>query len=119
MAFPRGGFGMGKFVKGDVVVLPFPFSDLTSSKRRPAIVVAIASADDVILAQITSSSFNDSYAVELADKDFSNGGINVASYIRPYKLFTADINSIAYKAGNVKAEKLKDVVAIIIDLVSI
>jgi len=44
---------MGKFVKGDAVVLPFPFSDLGSSKRRPALVVAIASAGDVILAQIT------------------------------------------------------------------
>ena len=45
---------MGKFVKGDVVVLPFPFSDLSTQKRRPALVVAVASADDVILAQITS-----------------------------------------------------------------
>jgi len=107
---------MGKFVKGDVVV--FPFSDLTSSKRRPALVVAISSADDVILAQITSSNFSDSYAVELADKDFSNGGINVASYVRPNKLFTADTNIIAYKAGNVKADKLKDVAAIITDLVA-
>ena len=41
---------MGKFVKGDVVVLPFPFSDLSSAKRRSALVVAIASADDIILA---------------------------------------------------------------------
>jgi len=110
---------MGKFVKGDIVVLPFPFSDLSASKRRPAFVVAIASANDVILAQITSSSFSDSYAVELADKDFSSGGINVASYIRPNKLFTADINIIAYKAGNVKIEKLKDVASIITDLVTI
>jgi len=110
---------MGKFVKGDVVVLPFPFSDLSSSKRRPALVVAIASADDVILAQITSSSFSDSYAVELADTDFSSGGISVASNIRPNKLFTADINIIAYRAGNVKMEKLKDVATIITDLVSV
>ncbi|MCL1882342.1 MAG: type II toxin-antitoxin system PemK/MazF family toxin [Defluviitaleaceae bacterium] len=109
---------MGKFVKGDVVVLPFPFSDLSSSKRRPALVVAIASADDVILAQITSSSFSDSYAVELADTDFSSGGLSVASNIRPNKLFTADVSIISYKAGNVKAEKLKDVATIITDLVS-
>ena len=110
---------MGKFVKGDVVVLLFPFSDLSASKRRPALVVAIASADDVVLAQITSSSFSDSYAVELADTDFFSGGISVASNIRPNKLFTADVNIIAYKAGNVKVEKLKDVASIITDLVSI
>lgn len=45
---------MGKFVKGDVVVVPFPFSDLSASKRRPALVVATFMGDDVILCQITS-----------------------------------------------------------------
>ena len=39
---------MGKFVKGEVVVLPFPFSDLSSSKRRPALVVTQLRGDDVI-----------------------------------------------------------------------
>ena len=31
---------MGRFVKGDIVVLNFPFSDLSGNKRRPALVVA-------------------------------------------------------------------------------
>ncbi|MFI5273274.1 MAG: hypothetical protein ACHQ4H_09625 [Ktedonobacterales bacterium] len=45
---------MGRFVRGDVVVIPFPFSDLTATKRRPALVVADLPGDDVILRQITS-----------------------------------------------------------------
>ena len=46
---------MGKFVKGDVVVLPFPFSDLSASKKRPALVVAsIQPHGDLILCMITS-----------------------------------------------------------------
>jgi hypothetical protein len=45
---------MGRFVKGDVVVAPFPFSDLSAAKRRPALVVASLTGDDVILCQITS-----------------------------------------------------------------
>jgi len=36
-------------VKGDVVVIPFPFSDLSQSKRRPALVLAALEGDDVIL----------------------------------------------------------------------
>lgn len=50
---------MERFVKGDVVVLPFPFSDLTLSKRRPALVVAAPGGDDLILCQVTSQSVND------------------------------------------------------------
>ena len=61
---------MAKFVKGDVVVVPFPFSDLTQAKRRPALVVSTLEGDDLILCQITSQFVRDSYAVSLYDKDF-------------------------------------------------
>lgn len=39
---------MEKFVKGDVVVIPFPFSDLSASKKRPALVVSNITGDDII-----------------------------------------------------------------------
>jgi len=47
---------MGGFVKGDVVVMPFPYSDLSATKKRPALVIAVLDGDDVILCQITSQS---------------------------------------------------------------
>ena len=53
---------MAKFVKGDVVVVPFPFSDLTQAKRRPALVVSTLEGDDLILCQITSQYVRDNYA---------------------------------------------------------
>ncbi|MDR1920816.1 MAG: type II toxin-antitoxin system PemK/MazF family toxin [Candidatus Adiutrix sp.] len=77
---------MAGFVKGDVVVVPFPFSDLSSSKRRPALVLAKANASDLILSQITSKSVGDEYAVELITSDFSSGGLNATSNVRPNKL---------------------------------
>jgi mRNA interferase MazF len=46
-------------VKGDVVVAPLPFSDLTSSKKRPALVVAGLTGDDFLLCQITSQAHRD------------------------------------------------------------
>ncbi len=44
---------MEKFVKGDVVVVPFPFSDLTQAKRRPALIVSVLEGDDLILSHAT------------------------------------------------------------------
>jgi len=46
---------MERFVKGDVVVIPFPFSDLTGAKHRPAFVVIDLLGDDIIFCQITST----------------------------------------------------------------
>jgi mRNA interferase MazF len=63
------------FIRGDVVVVPFPFSDLTQAKRRPALVLATLQGDDVILCQITSRTLRDKYSVSLDDIDFEKGGL--------------------------------------------
>ncbi|MDR0818896.1 MAG: type II toxin-antitoxin system PemK/MazF family toxin [Oscillospiraceae bacterium] len=107
---------MAGFVKGDVVVVPFPFSDLSSSKRRPALVLAQSDASDLILSQITSKSVSDELAVEIGASDFILGGLNVTSNVRPNKLFTAESGIIAYKAGSLKSGKTDEVVAVINEL---
>lgn len=109
---------MGKFVKGDVVVAPFPFSDLSASKKRPALVVATLTGDDVILCQITSKAISDSYAVPLSTADFKTGTLHQDSNIRPNRLFTADSNIILYRAGDLTSSKVREVVAKIVEIVS-
>jgi len=66
---------MARFIKGDVVVLPFPFSDITQAKRRPALVVADLKGNDVILCQITSQWVKDEYAISIDDRDFIKGNL--------------------------------------------
>jgi mRNA interferase MazF len=100
---------MGAFVTGDVVVAPFPFSDLSATKKRPALVVATLTGNDVILCQITSQVVVDSYAVPLIDGDFTSGGLRQASNIRPNRLFTAETSIILYRAGTISTAKLQEV----------
>lgn len=100
---------MATFVKGDIVVVPFPFSDLSESKRRPALVLADLSGDDIILCQIASQFIKDSSAVFLTGGDFRDGTLKADSYIRPNRLFTADKRIIAYKTGTISAAKYQEV----------
>jgi len=109
---------MGKFVKGDVVVVPFPFSDLSATKRRPALVVTVLTGDEVILCQITSKTVTDGYALPLSDDDFTSGGLRQESNIRPNRIFTADSNIILYRAGVLSSKKVQEVVAKIIQIIS-
>lgn len=100
---------MEGLVKGDVVVLPFPFSDLSANKRRPAIVVAKGEYGDIILCQITSKAKKGAGTVELRDKDFQEGKLKITSYVRPRKIFAADLGLILYRAGKIKKEKTTEI----------
>ena len=91
------------------MVVPFPFSDLSATKSRPALVSAVLDSDDIILSQITSVKRKDSYSIVLLNNDFKSGTLEKESVIRPNRLFTADKSLILYKVGSIKNNKLKDV----------
>ncbi len=107
---------MAGLVKGDVVILPFPFSDLSQTKRRPAVVVANLRGNDLILCQITSQTVSDEYAIKIDNSHFNMCGLNQVSNIRPNRLFTADKSIVLYKAGQLKLEKLEEVIVKIIEI---
>lgn len=97
---------MGKFTisgaslrVGEVVLVSFPFSNLQGQKVRPALVLAKAELDDLILCQITSKSYASKLAIRIKSDDFTNGGLPVISYVRPNKLFTANSSIIKKAAG--------------------
>lgn len=108
---------MEALVKGTIVVLPFPFSDLSASKKRPALVIATLKGNDVILCQITSKARFDDYSIPLTYKDFSKGALNVPSMIRPNRLFTADKSIILYKIGSLRKDKVLEVENAIVSMV--
>ena len=108
---------MVRLVKGDVVVIPFPFSDLSVVKRRPAFVVQKLPGDDVILCQITSRKFRDRYSLLIDNSDFARGGLNRVSFVRPGRIFTADMDIVDYRIGTLKVEITEKVIRRIIDII--
>lgn len=109
---------MARPVKGDIVVIPFPFSDLSQAKRRPALVIAVLKGDDVILCQLTSKVIKDSYAIPIDDSDFSSGGLRQPGHIRPNRLFTADTHIILYRIGSIRSEKLRQVLDKMVEIIN-
>lgn len=108
---------MAGLVKGDVVVVPFPFSDLTHSKRRPALVLTALQGNDLILCQITSRTIKDCYAVFIQENDFESGSLRQESNARPNRLFTADEHIILYRIGNLKKPKIEQIIYTITEII--
>jgi mRNA interferase MazF len=72
-----------------IVVVDFPFSDLSGSKLRPAVVLCDAGRGDWLLCQITSNPHSDPAAVKITPADLAAGTLSALSFARPTKLFTA------------------------------
>jgi mRNA interferase MazF len=97
---------VGPLAAGAIVLLPFPFSDLSQAKLRPALVLAPAGQGDWILCQITSNPYADGQALRLTDADFASGTLARESFVRPGKLFTAHQSLVVRAVGLLKTGRL-------------
>jgi mRNA interferase MazF len=93
---------MGALATGQVVLVPFPFSDLSNAKMRPAVILADVGRADWILCQVTSNPYGDARAITLKENDFKVGSLRVTSFARPGKLFTANESLIVETVGELK-----------------
>lgn len=101
---------------GAVVLVPFPFSDLSQSKLRPAVVLADSGRGDWVLCQITSKPYGDPSAVQIDQADFASGSLRVQSFARPGKLFTANESLVASEVGVLTSSAQARVTAAVIKL---
>ncbi len=101
---------MEGFVKGDVVVLEFPFSNLTQVKKRPSLIIKVPKGDDLIVCQITGKSYEKSVEISIRKEDFAKGNLKVESYLRLDKIFSIEKSLIKYKIGSLKQEKFDEVI---------
>lgn len=101
---------------GAVVMVSFPFSDLSQTKLRPAVVLAGAGRGDWVLCQITSNPYADTRAVLLENSSFSIGSLRVVSYARPGKLFTANESLITSEIGTLTGDIFERVLEAVVTL---
>ena len=100
------------YKRGDIILVPFPFTDLSSSKRRPALVISPESFNDrmqdLVVVAITSQ-LTDQDAVLVEQSDCVDGTLPKTSVVKLAKLFTIHSTLVLKKICALRAEKLETV----------
>ena len=108
--------------QGDIVLIPIPFTDLSSQKRRPVIVVSNndynrATADIVVVA-MTSNPAVTPYAIPIASSDLARGRLNRPGTVRVDKVYTLSQSIIVKTFGKVRRDLLGRVHSLLTQLTS-
>lgn len=112
---------MAQYSRGDIVILPFPFSDVTGSKRRPALVLAelpFLGGMDYLVCMISSQNTSDPHSFEIQPSDLASGQLAVRSYLRPLYLFGAEGSVIIRRIGVITPATLSRVAKIVANVVN-
>lgn len=99
--------------QGDILLIPIPYSDLTSNKKRPVLVLSNddynIKTEDIIVAAITSNITSKEYSILISNKDMQEGNLHVNSCIRVDKIYTLSQSIVIKKFGAVKPEIINNV----------
>ncbi len=98
---------MSNYSRGEVVLVRYPFSNLSGSKIRPAVIVnAPHISKDVLILPLTSKT-KSLLAGEFVLKDWSQAGLNVETAVKR-GIYTVHQNLIAQRVGKLSDSDLKD-----------
>ena len=110
---------MGAFARGDVVLVPFPFSTGAGEKRRPAVVLAdvpYGAYTDYIPCAISSHGAEDTYSIPIQPSEVIGGALTRPSVIRPTYIVSTSETRIIRRIGVLAPERLNDAVQVIREL---
>ncbi len=109
--------------QGDVLLVPFPFSDQSGRKVRPIIVLSNNEfnehSQDIIAVGITSNISKDRYALDLENKDLKDGKLMTKCVIKVENILRLDKSLIIKKIGEIKEEKLDKIIKVINEIIKI
>jgi mRNA interferase MazF len=109
------------YKQGEIVLVPFPYSDLSGSKRRLVLVVSNdaynASFPDAVVAVITSKTTKpDIYSLTLESDDLEIGQLPESSLIRVHKLFTIEQSRVIKRFSTLGKAKLREALTLLAQL---
>ena len=100
------------FSKGDIVIIPVPFTDNKGYKLRPAIVISnekVHQTGDIMIVQITSKLKQDNLSISLSNDDVTES-LPAKSYIRVHKIFVLEQRLIKGKVSSLKISKYQELI---------
>ena len=99
--------------QGDLVLVPVPFTDLSSQKRRPVIIISNdaynRSTSDVIVVAMTSSPGAAPYSFRITSADLVEGALNRPGTVRVDKIYTLAQKNIVKKFGKVSPQVVQQI----------
>jgi len=101
---------MEGLVKGEIIVIEFPYSHQKETKRRPVLILKVPQGEDVIVLQITSSSYEPAVEIFLKKEDFKQGSLKRDSHVRIDKIASIEKSLIKYKVGRLKQDKFNEII---------
>ena len=98
------------YEQGEIVIVPFPFSDLSNIKQRPVLILSKDAdnniSDDLVTCGITSNLKDVKYSVIINNEDLEKGKIPLSSRIKVDKLFTLDKSIVKKRIAKINRQTL-------------
>jgi mRNA interferase MazF len=97
--------------QGEIVLIPIPFTDLSSQKRRPVVIVSNdaynRTSPDIVVVAMTSNPASVDYSFTITSTDLEKGMLNRPSKIRVDKIYTLSQSIVVKTFGQVNAKTLE------------
>ena len=108
---------MEGLVRGDIVIIPVPYSDIFFEKKRSALVIAVSGKSDYIFCSISTKNTRDRFCLELNSEDLVSGALIVKSYVHCNRIFTLYSGKVLYKVGRLTRLKHEQVIVALLKLI--
>lgn len=108
--------------RGDLLLVPFPFSDQSGRKVRPVIVISNdefnVNSEDLIVVGVTSNLSKDRYTLNLPNEELEEGNLIAKCCVKCESILKIDKEIIIKKIGKISKEKLEKIRKLIIEIIS-